>query len=83
MNSDQEETYCQSCHTEGMPVKPYAKPYPSTEKRNLCDLCADTFIGNITGYPNLYDSDMQMMAQCMAQLAWKIIKHKEGNSNGS
>ena len=56
---------CDSCSSEA-PLSEYNNSYgQAPPKRNLCDICACTFIGIASGYPQQYDnvSLFQSLAQ--------------------
>jgi len=67
--ADAEPSICDSCGYEGRPVKRYsARIKPMQENhRELCDLCASTFFGNLTQYYNQYDASVVRLAQATAQ----------------
>lgn len=59
---------CEFCSYGGAPTKEYGDGWGTTEnKKRLCDVCANSFAGNIARYPKNYDHTSAVLAKIMSQ----------------
>jgi len=70
---------CDSCQSEA-PLHEFATMEDERIKRNLCEICAETLIGNATEYPEVY-SNIKQLAVIIAQVGNIILKRIEEREN--
>jgi hypothetical protein len=54
-DEDGYEIGCASCFHDA-PVDMFLRGFPQKKEEYICELCASTFIGNATEYPDLHDN---------------------------
>lgn len=62
---------CECCYYEGAELKEYERD--SKRKVWLCKLCASSMAGNMLQYPDVYPSDLQMVAGIVCNIGNHIL----------